>query len=103
MNQCLAGLPGRSFVEAEHERRPALQLAIHRARHRILSRAVALDGLDMIGQLDLGILIWPIGRRHTLAVQRCSDGYKPQAQHHKHWTLYSVEHWSLLTSTGQWF
>src|SRR4029077_2487350 len=93
MNQCLAGLSGRPLVEAEHEGRPALQLAIHRTRHRILSRAVPLDGLHVIGQHDLIILTWLIGRSHTLTVQRVSDGYEAQAQHHKHTTLDSGEHW----------
>src|SRR3954463_4881491 len=93
MNQCLAGFPGRPLVEAEHEGRLPLSLAIHCTRHGVLSRAVALDGLHVIGQLDLIILTRRIGRSHTLTVQRVSDGYKPQAQHHKRRTLDSGEHW----------
>src|SRR4026208_1650057 len=94
MNQCLAGLPGRPLVEAEHEGRPALHLAIDRTRHRVLPRnAVPLDGLHVIGQLDLIILTRLIGPSHALTVQRISDGYEPQAQHHKCTTLDSGEHW----------
>src|SRR5437764_5150659 len=93
MNRYLAGLPGRPLVEAEHEGRLALHLAIHRTRHGVLSRAVPLDRLHVIGQLDLIILTCRIGPSHPLAVQRVSDGYEPQAQHHKCTTLDSAEHW----------
>src|SRR5215204_7014934 len=93
MNQCLACLPGRPIVEAKHEGCPALPLATYRTRHRVLSRAVPRDGLHVIGQLDLIILIRLIGRSHTLTVQRVSYGYEPQAQHHKRTTLDSGKHW----------
>src|SRR3954470_14566645 len=93
MDQCLAGLPGRPLVEAEHEGCPALPLATHRTRHRVLSRAVPLEGLHVIGQLDPIILTRLIGRNHTLSVQRVSDGCEPQAQHHKCTTLDFGEHW----------
>src|SRR3954466_6659666 len=92
MNQCLAGFPGRPLVEAEHEGRTALPLATHRTRHRVLSRAVTLDGLHVIGQLDLIILTRLIGRSHTLAVQRAPDGSESQGQHHKRTTLDSGEY-----------
>src|SRR5215213_7060196 len=75
MNQCLAGLPARSLVEAEHVVRSALPLATHRTRHVVLSRAVPLDGLHVIGQLDLTILARLVGRSHTLTARRVCDGY----------------------------
>src|SRR4051812_5594512 len=93
MNQCLAGFSGRTLVEAKHQGRPALTLATHRTRHRVLSRAVPLDGLHVIRQLDLIILTLLPGRSHTLTVQRVSGGYQAQAQHHKRATLDSGEHW----------
>src|SRR5688572_8119882 len=93
MNQCLPGFPRRPLVEAPHDGRPAPPLAIHRTRHLVLSRAVPLEGLQVIGQLELVILIWLNRRRHALAVQRASDGYEPQAQQHKRTTLDSGEHW----------
>src|SRR6266550_4627123 len=101
MNRYLAGLPGRPLVEAEHEGRLTLPLAIYRTRHGVLSRAVPLDRLHVIGQLDLIILTCRIGRSHTLTVQQVSDGYKPQAQHHKRTTLDSGEHCDLLRSNRE--
>src|SRR3954447_5971717 len=94
MNRYLAGLPGRPLVEAEHEGRLPLALAIHGTRHGVLSRrAVPRDRLHVIGQLDPIILTCRIGGSHTLSAQRISDGYEPQAQHHKRPTLDSGEHW----------
>src|SRR4051812_1175211 len=100
MNQRLPGLPGRSLVEAEHDGRPALPLATHRTRHRVLSRAVPLDGLHVIGQLDL-ILTRLVGPSHILTVQRVSGGYEPEAQHHKRTALDSGKHWWLLRSNRE--
>src|SRR3954451_17955026 len=94
MNRYLAGLPGRALVEAEHEGRLALALAIHGTRHRVLSRrAVPHDRFHVIAQLDLMILTCGIRGSHTLSAQRIADGYEPQAQHHKRPTLDSGEHW----------
>src|SRR3954451_10473056 len=94
MNRYLAGLTGRPLVEAEHERGLTLALAIHRPRHRVLSRrAVPHDRFHVIEQLDLIILTCRVGGSHTLSAQRISDGYEPQAQHHKRPTLDSGEHW----------
>src|SRR5437764_13372452 len=101
MNRYLAGLPGRPLVEAEHEGRLALQLAIHRTRHGVLSRAVPLDRFHVIGQLDLIMLTCRIGPSRTLTVQQVSDGYKPQAQDHKSTTLDSGEHGGLLRSNRE--
>src|SRR5215204_7751037 len=93
MDRCLAG-PGRPLIEAEHEGRLTLQLAIHSSRHRILPRAVPLDRLHVIGELDLILLTCGIGRwSHTLTVQRISDRNKPQAQHHNRTNLDSGKHW----------
>src|SRR5688572_22937305 len=101
MNRYLAGLPGRPLVEAEHQGRPALHLAIHRTRHGVLSRAVPLDGLYVVGQLDLIILTRLPGRSHALTVQRVPDGYEPQAQHHKRTTLDSGEHSYHVASSAR--
>src|SRR3954453_14238265 len=94
MNRDLAGLPGRPLVEAEHEGRLTLQLAVHRTRHGVLSRAVPLDRLHVIGQLDfIRLTFCRIGLSHTLTVQRVCDECKPQAQDHKPMTLDAGEHW----------
>src|SRR3954465_3195692 len=67
--------PGRPLVEAEHERRLPLPLAIHRTRQGVLSRAIPLDRFHVIGQLDLLIRTSRNGRNHTLTVRRGSEGY----------------------------
>src|SRR4051794_41821922 len=96
MNRDLAGLPGRPLVEAEHEGRLPLALAIHGTRHSVLSRrAVPRDRLHVIGQLDLIILTCRIGGGHTPTAWPGFYGYETPRRPHQRPTPGCCGNWGV--------